>query len=60
MPKEIGPRERQLREMREARLARKPNPFEDAARGRDPAPALREQIATIKPKARKAKKAKRR
>lgn len=32
--KEIGSRERQLREMREAR-AKKPNPFEDAARGRD-------------------------
>jgi hypothetical protein len=30
-----GPREIQLREMREAR-ARHPNPFEDVARGRDP------------------------
>lgn len=37
--KEIGPRERHLREMREARVKRNsPNPFEDAARGRDPAP----------------------
>ncbi len=34
-----GSREQQLREMREARLKRNsPNPFEDAARGRDPAP----------------------
>lgn len=34
--KEIGPREKALREMREARLKRNsPNPFEDAARGRD-------------------------
>ncbi len=40
MSKEVGPRERQLREQREARFAarNKPNPFEDAARGRDPAP----------------------
>lgn len=39
MSKEIGPRERALREMREARFARKgPNPFEDVARCREPAP----------------------
>jgi hypothetical protein len=32
----VGPREAQLREMREARAkAGRPNPFEDAARGRD-------------------------
>lgn len=38
--KEIGPRERMLREQREAKFMRsqKPNPFEDAASGRDPAP----------------------
>lgn len=34
-----GSREQLLREMREAKLKRNsPNPFEDAARGRDPAP----------------------
>ena len=40
MSKELGPREKQLREQREAQFAarNKPNPFEDAARGRDPAP----------------------
>lgn len=34
----MGAKEDQLRQLREARLARKPNPYEDAARGRDPAP----------------------
>ena len=40
MSKELGPREQKLREQREARFAAraKPNPFEDAARGSDPAP----------------------
>lgn len=36
-----GSREQLLREMREAKLKRNsPNPFEDAARGRDPAPKV--------------------
>jgi len=41
MSKEIGPREQALRKMREAKIMRAlqdPNPFEDAARGRDSAP----------------------
>jgi hypothetical protein len=36
-----GPREQRLREMREANSKRKPNPFEDAARGRDPVPVAK-------------------
>lgn len=36
MNSKIGPREAALREMREARARRQSNPFEDAARGRDP------------------------
>ena len=55
--KEVGPREHQLREMREARLKRNsPNPFEDAARGRDFLPPRKPHempsVAGTKPSAR--------
>lgn len=53
MSKEIGPRERQLREMRERRFADRNVPPPKLA-------ALREKVATIKTKPPKPKKGKRR
>lgn len=55
MAHQPGPKELQLKELKAARLARKSNPFKDAARGRDP-DELRAKVAAIKGKAPKPKK----
>ena len=62
MPKEIGPRERQLREVRERnyeiaqREARERNMAEAKAISPVKVQALRDKVASIKPKPKKAKK----